>query len=838
MLVKTVDLTGDWQFEVNSQTDSARWMQARVPGTIHTDLIRHNLIPDPYLACNEAEVQWVGREDWNYRNTFSVDKALMKQEHIELVFEGLDTYASVKLNGHQLFVANNMFRRWVVECKSMLRPGKNTLEVQFESAENRFLHDSTQLGYPLPGGRWVFARKAAYHFGWDWGPKLVTAGIWKPVYLRTWQKHLPEGVQLYTKKITDEEAIIEAEFHVRSVETGDAVLRVTDLRSGMELSSANVVLTKEQKKYSLSFSIKNPKRWWPNGLGKSHLYALEFTLETSRGEQYKQVINHGVRTVEVIAEADSIGESMYLKINGEPVFMKGANYIPQHNFLPELSRSDYAKVVQTAVKSNMNMLRVWGGGIYGSDAFYDVCDSAGILVWQDFMFACAMYPSDSAFVANVQQEAREQVLRLRNHPALAMWCGNNEVAEGWVNWQWQKTHAIQPADSATIWHGYQKIFREVLPAQVEKYDSERFYVHSSPLIGWGHEESMQRGSAHYWGVWWGMEPFEKYLEKVPRFMSEFGFQAMPALATWNEVLPEGQDTLFSSALRCHQKHKTGYQTIDTYLAREYLFPATLEDYIYQSQLLQAKGVGMAIENHRRNQPRCMGTLYWQLNDCWPVTSWSGMDVNGNWKALQYKVRDLFDNVMVSLIEHKGEIEVKLVSGVLHDISGRFVLDVVDFNGTEHELESAAITLSANSVRQMVSVDSHFYWNKKYEGNKLLRARFITEDGSVYVNQKFLSPMGKLQLPDADVTVLSRAVKGGYELTMRTSAFAAFVQLSLEHHHAWFDQNYFHLWPGSTRKVFCQTDLAPEEFNNQLQILHLQKSFSNSQKNSVLRTKYQ
>ncbi len=818
-LLQKIPITEGWTFLLSEEGPEA-WYPASVPGTIHTDLLKNGLIPDPFYGCNEYELQWVGQKDWVYRKSFYADEQLLAKTHISLVFEGLDTYAKVFLNGSKLLEANNMFRKWEADCREFLQPGNNDLEIRFSSAEKRFMEDSLALGYPLPGGRWVFARKAAYHFGWDWSPVYITAGIHKPVYLETWDDHRPGDIQLYTTEITEKSARILTEMTFESDIIEQAVIRVSDRENGRIYAKQNIELNPERSVHSFEFQIQDPVLWWTNDLGAPHLYALQFDIETHSGFTHQQNIPYGIRTIEVITEDDQYGESLYLKLNGIPLFMKGANYIPQHSFVTEVSDEDYERVIENAVLSNMNMLRVWGGGMYERDIFYELCDQNGILVWQDFMFACAMYPGDDAFVENVRQEAIQQVKRLRNHACLAMWCGNNEVDEGWHNWQWQAAHNIQPADSATIWKGYQRVFHQLLPEVINTYDPGRFYLHTSPVHGWGHEESMMEGSAHYWGVWWGLEPFEMYLEKVPRFMSEFGFQAMPALATIRQFQTEEEDSLFSDALRCHQKHPTGYETITAYLERENLYPSSLREYIYLSQLIQAKGIGMAIEAHRRAQPRCMGTLYWQFNDCWPVTSWSGMDVNGNWKALQYTVRDLYDDIMVSVIDHNRSLDVYLVSGMLDDLQGRVELHLVDFENNRITLYEKDMLLPANSPVKVTSLASETIKSQYDMRRHLVEAVFTVKDRRSFKNQKFLEPYGNLNLPDSHLHYDIEAVQGGFRINIRATAFAAHVHLYLADRHAWFENNFFHLWPGEEKSVFCQSGLTAAEFEKQLQVYHM------------------
>lgn len=823
-LVTKVLLDEGWQFKYTHQQNE-KWLPAVVPGTIHTDLLNNKLIPDPFYGCNEKDLQWIGQTPWQYRNTFWVDPQLLDYRAVQLVFEGLDTYADVFLNGQKVISAHNMFREWRIDCKSLLHPGENLLEITFHSAENKFFEDSLALGYPLPGGRWVFARKAAYHFGWDWGPAFITAGIWKPVRLEAYNDHDPRDIQLFTTDIQKHKAIINSTWYIHSAKEEKAWLKVRDLHTNQILSQEQVLLQPGKESHTMDITIDNPRLWWTHDLGDPHLYDLEFELVTHSGFHWKKNIPYGIRTIEVVTEPDQYGESFYLKINDIPVFMKGANYIPQHSFVTEVTDEDYHHIISNALKSNFNMLRIWGGGIYEKDLFYELCDQYGILVWQDFMFACAMYPGDDAYVENVKQEATEQILRLRNHASLAMWCGNNEVDEGWKNWQWQATHGITPNDSTTIWQNYQRVFHHLLPELVEALDPGRFYLHTSPVHGWGHEESMTEGTAHYWGVWWGVQPFEMYLEKVPRFMSEFGFQAMPAMATIRQFQPSSQNYLFSESLACHQKHPTGYQTISTYLEWEHLFPKTLQEFIYGSQLIQAKGVGMAIEAQRTSQPRCMGTLYWQFNDCWPVTSWAGMDVNGNWKALQYEIRKLYDQIMVSILEHQDSLKVNIVSGLLHEQDADFTVSLVDFEHNRITLFDNELTLAANQPNIILSLPAASLRSQYDFSHWMIEGVLETSCGKKYQNQKFLKPLGLLDLPKAQVSWETQKTQDGYLVKLESSAFAPFIQLYLDDSHAWFEDNFFHLWPDSPKTVFCRTDLSQEAFEAQMRVFFLNKKIT-------------
>ncbi|OFX81810.1 MAG: hypothetical protein A2X20_01005 [Bacteroidetes bacterium GWE2_40_15] len=792
-----------------------------VPGTVHTDLLRNGLIPDPFYGCNERDLQWIGEKNWIYTKTFTVNSDTLESSNINLVFEGLDTYARVRLNGKELGSTNNMFLKWEFNCKELLKPGENVVEILFESALNRFLSDSASYGYPVPGGRWVFARKAAYHFGWDWGPRFITAGITAPLYLEIWDDARPKDIQLITKSIEEDRAQITALFEIECTSAQRATITVSDRDATYYSGELN--LTPGVTLYEIPFKIDNPRLWWSNGLGEPHIYELQFELKTESGKSWSRHITYGIRTIEVVNREDSIGKPLYVKLNGVPVYMKGANYIPQHSFITEVADNHYREVISTAVKSNMNMIRVWGGGVYEKEIFYELCSRSGILVWQDFMFACAMYPPDDNFAQSVKREAQYQIKRLRNYPALAMWCGNNESDEGWHNWQWQKSHKIDSADAAKLWSGYLRIFHDILPGAVNELDPGRFYLPSSPMVGWGREASMTHSSSHYWGVWWGLEPFEKYLEKVPRFMSEFGVQSMPAISTIREFQPANADTLFSNELRSHQKHPTGYQNIGAYLAMENLYPKTLESYIHLSQIVQAKGVGMAIEAQRRSMPYCMGTLYWQLNDCWPVTSWSGTDVNNNWKALQYSVRNLYRDILLSVIIERDSCNIHLVSDRLTDTKGVLTANLGNFQNLNKErniLTDNNFTIKANSSVKVISIPLSSLGTIPERGSSIIEASFKTSGGNLYTNSKFLTKLGSLNLNKADIKMEVTKVKGGFKIVLNSDQFSPFVQLYLRESHAWFEDNFFHLWPGRPMKLFCRSDLDYKSFIKQLKIYNL------------------
>ena len=462
----------------------------------------------------------------------------------------------------------------------------------------------------------------------------------------------------------------------------------------------------------------------------------------------------------------------------------------------------------------MNMLRVWGGGTYEKDLFYNLCDEMGILVWQDFMFACNMYPGDEVFLENVKQEAEYQVKRLRNHPSMALWCGNNEVSEGWFNWGWQDALNYSDSDSTEIWHNYLKIFEEILPATVAEYSANLPYTPSSPKIGWGHAEALYEGDMHYWGVWWGEEPFEIYEQKVGRFMSEFGFQGFPDLRTFDSCLKPKELNLHSKALLNHQKHPRGMQLIESYMERDFPIPDDFEDYLYVSQLVQAYGIGMAIEAQRRSMPHCMGTLYWQFNDCWPVISWSSIDYYNRWKALQYKVRDLYKDVLISFEENENGLEIYGISDRQQDLNADLKLKIIDYKGNVIWQDQQAILLESAGSKVYQNIDISGIDKSK----QVLIAELHSDDVIIAKNLHYFKSPKDLDLPDVGLKSEIAKSEEGFTIKISSDILAKNVYLfsSLDGH---FSDNYFDLLPGEEKTVSFNTNSGSQDLDLKIKSLN-------------------
>ena len=772
-----------WQFKgVNN--DKYKWFPAKVPGTVHTDLLANKLIPDPFIGVNEKQLQWIENEDWQYQTTFSISKEELNHQNVILQFDGLDTFAEVYLNDTKILSADNMFRTWNVDVKRVLKVGQNQLQITFASAVKKGKEEAKKLPYILPGDEKVFTRKAQYHFGWDWGPRFVTAGIYKTVKLHFWNKASILNITHTQQELTEMKAQLEFQFTIDAKSAGNYVVQLGNV-------PFKRTLKKGINKVTIPMAIPYPILWWPNGMGVAHQYLFEFSLYHDQELLEKKPIKIGLRTIELVQEKDAIGKSFYFKVNGQPVFMKGANVIPPDSFLPRVTDSVYQSIVKNAVDANMNMLRVWGGGVYADDAFYEACDTNGILVWQDFMFACAMYPGDEAFLKNVKQEVIDNVSRLQNHPSIALWCGNNENDEGWHNWGWQKQFNYSKADSTKIWSDYQKLFHDLIPKTLDSIlpKNENRYWPSSPSIGWGRKESLLSGDAHYWGVWWGLEPFEMYEKKVGRFMSEYGFQSMPDIKTFQAFAKSDELNFDSEAIKNHQKHPTGYQTINEYMARDYKIPITFEDYIYVSQLLQAEGMKTAIEAHRRAKPNCMGTLFWQGNDCWPVTSWSSVDYYGRWKAFQYQAKRSFENVLLSVQEKENQYDVIITNDDVIAYDGGFELQLFDFNGELLWDASAAGSIPASSA--LVHFEIPKMDLSEFDLTKAVLSVSFTSEKKSASSLYYFVKSKNLQLTKPNIQI-NKIDELTYEIS--TDVLAKNVFLSSEED-AFFSDNYFDILPG-------------------------------------------
>ncbi len=830
-----ISLDDDWEF---SRAGADKWLPATVPGTVHQDLIRHNLLPDPFYGTNEEKIQWVENEDWEYKTSFSVSAEQLKRDGAQLIFEGLDTYADVYLNGALLLKSDNMFVGYTVFVKPMLREGENKLHIYFHSPIRQTLPQYASNGFNYPADNdhhekhlSVFTRKAPYSYGWDWGIRMVTSGVWRPIKLRFYDVASISDYHVKQLSLKDDVAHLLNDLLIEGISQDSvrAELKVSVRLEGNQVTEVGkeVLLSPGTNRVSLPLKILSPKRWMPNGWGSPTLYDFSTQLICDGKVIATQSRRIGLRTIRVVNEKDQYGESFYFVVNGVPMFAKGANYIPQDPMLPSVTTERYQNLFRDIREANMNMIRVWGGGIYEDERFYDLADENGILIWQDFMFACTPYPSDPDFMRRVNEEADYNIRRLRNHASLAMWCGNNEILEALKYWGLQKKYTSEVYQS--MYDGYDKLFMRLLPDKVKELDSGRFYVHGSPYFAnWGRPESWGTGDSHNWGVWYGQKPFESTDEDIPRFMSEFGFQSFPEMKTIAMFAGPEDYRIDSEVMNAHQKSTIGNSLIRTYMERDYIVPDSFEDFVYVGLVLQGKGIRHGLEAHRRNRPYCMGTLYWQLNDSWPVVSWSSIDYYGNWKALHYEAKRAFSPLLINPIQREDSLHVYLISDRLDTLEHvSMEMQVIDFNGKKkgNAIRIHPLQIQANSSQCVYRTN----FTEMLTPDELKRCflRLVLKDRSgrlLAESIHFFSKTKDLLLPQVKISSKVKLSEGKCELTLSSDKLAKDVFVEVPFQGARFSDNFFDLLPGERKKITITSPLIKTEGEVPLSIRHIRETY--------------
>ena len=840
MKLKTVvkNLHEGWKFR---QARLTNWYPATVPGVVHTDLLQNKIIEDPFFRLNERGLQWIDKEDWVYETCFTLAADMMRKENMELVFEGLDTYADVYLNDECILKANNMFRRWSIPVRQYIREENNILKVYFHSPVKIDVPKWDALPYQYPasndqsenGGLFnkkisIFARKAGYHYGWDWGPRLVTSGIWRPVYIRAWSDLRINDVFIEQKEVGAGRAVIAGHVELDADKDMDGVLvTITDEATGRVLGEWQADLKRGTNRVTVDFVLHKPKLWWSNGLGEPFLYRFRTDIIAGGELLDSKTERVGIRSLKVVHQPDKDGHTFYIELNGRPVFAKGANYIPLDNFLPRVTPENYKRTILDAAGVNMNMLRVWSGGIYENDVFYDLCDEYGIMIWQDFMFACSMYPAEGALLDNIHQEAVDNVKRLRNHACIALWCGNNECQDAWLGWGWKREIERQNKEYADkIWAQYRQQYHVTLPGVVREYAPGTFYWPSSPFAFEGEMSGTTDGDRHYWSVWHGKAPISDYDSEKSRFFSEYGFQSFPEFDSVKRYAPYPEDwDIRSEVMMSHQRggdHANGL--IETYLLNEYKKPRDFRAFLYMNHVLQGDAIKTAIESHRRQMPYNMGTLFWQHNDCWPVASWASRDYYGRWKAQHYYVRKAYDDILISSVVEGDDLKVYAVSDRLENTSGRLQLQVCQFDGTVVHHWGKSVGISGNDSRVCFSAPLAKLLEGANRGTVYVRVDYTDKSGRVYHNNYCLGKQKDMDYPKVDLQTEVRSIEGGYEVTVSADKFARAVCLSVADNESVYSDNYFDVQPKSSVQVQVRTRLSAEAFNGSLRLTCLNNEF--------------
>lgn len=811
----------NWEFK--SSQDSI-WRSFQFPGNSHSALLENNLIQDPFFADNENKLQWIGEKDWEFKSEFSIDNKSIEKE-VDLYLERIDTYAEIFINGRKLVELDNAFRVYFFSVKKFLKIGKNVLLIKIKSAQIVSKNKYDNLSVKLPGEERVMSRKPQYHYGWDFGPRYISSGLNGRIKLLTYSTVRLEDQSLLTKNISDSSANLELFILINSTKSQiiNFNLSVGELNFKLEH-----FVHKGRNEVRVPIKMNNPKFWWPNGMGESFLYQCK--LEIIDGEEIVLAEwNCGIRTINLVSEPDSFGKSFYFKINGLPMFAKGANYIPHDIFQSYPSNSERIEnLIRSAKECNFNMLRVWGGGNYESEQFYELCDKYGIIVWQDFMFACGMYPGDQKFLENVAQEAEDQCIRLSKFACIGLWCGNNENNEGWHRWGWQIGKLPKTQDR--LWNDYKILFHELLAQVVVHYSNFNNYWESSPLYGRGDKKFKTHGDAHDWGLWHDELPFTSLQERVPRFMSEFGFQSLPNLNTISKIADSKDFYIESKPLLSHQKHPRGNKLILQYIKTDFNSPRNFKELIYLNQLTQAEGISLGIEYHRMNKPYCMGSLYWQYNDCWPGISWSGIDYYGKWKALQYYTKDAFKPNMIAIADKgDGNYIVQSVNDGRESVSLDLILELSDFYGR---------VLWTKQIGGVVGIDSASILSEfsKYEFSSNFEEESFylkVKSGNTVVKNYFFKKFKELKLPKAVISISSIPIIENneknvpypfeYHISVKSDVFVkSFAYISEED--IILSDNFFDLEPNISRefKIYSKKkdlNIADLEFISLNQLLN-------------------
>lgn len=817
-------LNGQWRFK---ELQGKSWHQGSVPGSVYADLLAAGQMKDPFYRDNEDDIRGLSSKNYVYERHFNVDQLLLESDSLQLIFEGIDTLSKIYLNDTFLAETDNMHRTYKFEVKDLLASGENHLRLELFSPLEYITEKQK--------GTWIWGvedavegfphlRKAHSMFGWDWGPQLPDAGIWRDVYLRAdsagafedvsfSQHHTAENVELTVHTIA--KLWHENDIAIRGVITspdGENIAEKTKETNGAAAW--------------LSLSIQNPQKWYPASYGEQPLYHVTVQLLCENSIVDEQTYKIGLRTIEVVQENDEWGESFYFKVNGVPVFAKGANYIPEDNILSRVTPEKTEALIKDCVDANFNMIRVWGGGHYPSNLFYELCDQYGLIVWQDFMFACAVYDLNNQFAATVREEIKDNVKRLRHHASLGIWCGNNEMEYAWTAWGFPKTEKHR--------QDYLDLFESLIPSVLQETDPITFYWPSSPSSGGGFKKpnDEHEGDVHYWDVWHGLKPFTEYRQFHFRFVSEFGFQSFPALKTVESFTKEEDRNIFSYVMEKHQKNGDANGKILYYLAENFKYPKDFDSLLYASQLLQAEAIKYGVEHWRRHTGRCMGAIYWQLNDCWPVASWASIDYYGRWKALHYFAKRFFSMVLISAEEAENKAEIVVTNDYSNHLKGQvaWVLRAADSSVVEKGMES--VEIGPVTAEKVLSLDFSNML-RTYDDRRSHYLEFVLESNSgnsLSSGTTLFVPAKHFKFSNPNLRFTVEEQEESFAVLISGSAFAKYVELSHDSD-ILFSDNYMDLHDSeepikvTVNKDKLEENMSLKEFKDGLSVRSLYDTFT-------------
>lgn len=829
--MQTCTLNGTWQLSAGHRSLESVDMQ--IPGTVLSGLLAAGKIKDPFYRTNEDATRALFWKDYVFTRTFDVDEELLAQQHIVLVCEGLDTLAEISINGTFLAKTDNMHRTWKFQTKKLLHPGKNEIQIVFRSVL-RFIEDypyeaHKKINY-IPCGSMKgnqLLRKAHSMFGWDWGPQTIDAGIFRDIYLQGYSHARIEDIRIHqqhAKNVSVQTSITLSE----SVPGQKLCVELSEDGADKPLQT-KLCKTNADGVAAVDFVIENPKLWWPNDYGDQPLYIVRTTLLDEDGTSLESITRRiGLRTLTISQEKDEWGNEFAFCVNGVKIFTRGGNYIPDDCLYTRITEKKLDYILESCRRAHFNCVRVWGGGYYPSDAFYDLCDEKGLIVWQDLMYACNVYDVTDAFAENCRQETYDNVRRLRHHASLGLWCGNNEIESAWDHWgDFQKETPYLRAD-------YIRLFEEVLPKAVQEADGETFYWHSSPSSGgcFDNPDDANRGDTHYWDVWHGQKPFTDYRKYFFRFCSEFGFQSFPCAKTVNSFTLEDDRNIFSRVMESHQKNDAANGKMLYYLSENLRYPKDLTHLLYASQVLQGMAIKYGVDHWRRNRGRCMGTLYWQINDDWPAPSWSSIDYFGRWKALHYMAQKFYAPHAVSMTLEDHRCHVYFSNESFETTEYSLTLSIRDLSGNVLETYETKGNSPAFSAIETAVVDICSWEDQK--DDVFLEAVIHTKDQKVLKDVETLVPYKYLNLKNPVISTEAEETNDAFILHISSDCFAPFVALDFDGADVIFSDNFFHLTDKTVQDIIVKKEDIlqghfenAEDFRKRLQILSLGTSYARS-----------
>jgi beta-mannosidase len=811
--MKTIGLNGKWKMK---RTDEQEWMEAQVPGSVYNELLKLKKIEDPYYRDNEENSIEVARYNYEYERTFEMDENTLTSDRAYLCCEGLDTLSEIVVNGNVIAKTDNMHRTYEFDVKEYLEIGLNTIRIKFFSPVNYIEQKNKEV--PIWGANamegFPHIRKAHYMFGWDWGPRVPDMGIWRDIYIKVYSTAKIEEVYI-TQHHSENLVSLDVRTRIENWSKKDLTVNVRIKSQKGELINESCTFCEYEK--HINIDIDNPELWWPAGYGTQALYEVEVELIHGQEALDRKEFKIGLRTLGIRKEKDQWGESFEFNVNGISIFAMGANYIPEDNIIPRCSKERTEKLIKQAVEANMNCIRVWGGGFYQEDYFYDLCDEYGLIVWQDFMFACADYNLTDDFIFSISKEIEDNVKRIRHHASLGIWCGNNENEVAIRYWR--------IPERSTTREEYVRQYEEIIPAIVRGHDPNTFYWPSSPSKTGSFQEQDNEniGDAHYWDVWIMSAPFTDYRKHLFRFVSEFGFEAFPGMKTIESfTLPEDRNP-FSYVMEAHQKHVGGNGKTLYYISEYLKYPKSFDSLLYASQIMQAEAIKYGVEHWRRNRGRCMGAIYWQLNDCWPVASWSSIDYCGRWKALHYYAKNFFSRVLVSVCEKDTSSDIFIVNETRESVNGTLNWKLRDNRSNLVAEGSKEVEVEALNSYLCEELD----FSKEMPGKAEMRKHYlefsfvsegkvISEGSTLFVRPKhfdFLNPEINFKVEEQE---------NNFVITVSAEAYGKFVELDLKNSDCIFSDNYFDISKGADRIIYVNKDsldreLSLEQFEKELKV---------------------